>query len=764
MITTTTTADRGGAARRRRGRLPASTEKQAARLIAAAAAVAGGWAGCRPTGTALVDPVLTAGLAALVTMASSRASRWPLFAPAIAAIAVSEGWALVPSIASSVTAMAGARQTRRSRLWGAATGGLAVQALLRLPDVGFHGATALITAAAVTPVLVSGYRKCRRRERRWVRRLAVASGVVVVVIGAAYGALLLTVAGDADRAVASTKAGLNSTRQGQTDDARASFARAEESFQRVERRVNGWWAAPARAVPVLAQHARSTGSVAEQGVELGRAAGETVVMADYQELRYDSGQFDLDRIASVRAPLAQTARSIARSLRAIDADRSPWLVAPFDDALTDLRGELVDARDEAELALEAVEVAPQLLGGDGPRRYLVVFVTPVEQRGSGGFIGSFAELSAADGRLRLVRSGSVAELVVGYPADDIELTGLEEYRRRYDRYNVGDFRDLTFSPHFPYVAEAIRQVYPQVGGAPLDGVISMDPIGLAALLEFTGPVRIEGFGRTLTADDAADFLLVDNYSLFPDGEAQNDALAELVEITFDRLTTGDLPGPRRIGKVLGPMVADGRIRLWSPDDAEQALFDRLGATGAFPEAAPDRDFLTVAGQNGGPNKIDAYQRRTIDYQVHVDDQGALRATATVTVFNDAPVDGSVAAYIINNDDDEPTGTMGMQISVYSPHGLNGATIDGERTGMESQSEAGYHVYSKVISVPPGGSVTLELELEGTLDTAEGYRLDLAPQPTVTSDRLEVRISRGGRAATTIGPLDVLGRRTLVVDE
>ncbi len=763
-MTTTTATDEGSPPRRRRRRLSSYEEKQAARLITAAAAVVAGFAGCRPTGTAIVDPVLTATMAALVALAASRAGRWAWFAPAIAAIVGAQGWALVPAVASGVTAMAGSRRTRRSRLWGAATGGLAIQALLRLPDIGFHGATALITAAAVTPVLVSGYRKCRGRERRWIRRVALVVGGFAVVVGAAYGALVLTVAGDADRAVAASKAGLSSTRQGETGDARSSFARAETDFARVDTRLNGWWAAPARAIPVLAQHARATGSVAEEGVQLARTAGATVETADYQKLRYESGRFDLARIASVRDPLAQTTRSIASSLHAIDADRSPWLVGPFDDALDDFRSELDDAGAEADLALEAVEVAPELLGGDGPRRYLVVFVTPVEQRGSGGFIGSYAELTAVGGKIRLVRSGSVRDLTSGFPADDIELTGLEEYRRRYDRYNVGDFRDLTFSPHFPYVAEAIRQVYPQVGGAPLDGVISMDPVGLAALLEFTGPVTVEGFDRTLTAENAAQFLLVDNYSLFPDTDAQNDALAELVEVTFDLLTTGNLPGPRRIGEVLGPVTAEGRIRLWSPDSAEQALFARLGATGAFPTLEPDRDFLAVVGQNGGPNKIDAYQRRTVDYRVAVDDGGELRATATVTVFNDAPTDGSVAEYVVGNDDDDPLGTMGMQISVYTPHGLNGATINGLPTGMESQTEAGFRVYSKVITVPPGGSVTVELDLEGTLDTSEGYRLDLAPQPTVTSDRLEVSVAIAGGTPTTIGPVDIIGRRALRTDD
>lgn len=55
----------------------------------------------------------------------------------------------------------------------------------------------------------------------------------------------------------------------------------------------------------------------------------------------------------------------------------------------------------------------------------MVFVTPAELRGSGGFIGSYAELSVADVTVDLVRSGSVKDLLT-VPAGDIELTGLED--------------------------------------------------------------------------------------------------------------------------------------------------------------------------------------------------------------------------------------------------------------------------------------------------------------------------------------------------
>ena len=43
------------------------------------------------------------------------------------------------------------------------------------------------------------------------------------------------------------------------------------------------------------------------------------------------------------------------------------------------------------------------------------------------------------------------------------------------------------------MAEAVRQMWPQSGGQPLDGVLYLDPETLAALMHLTGPVTVPGY-------------------------------------------------------------------------------------------------------------------------------------------------------------------------------------------------------------------------------------------------------------------------------
>ena len=62
----------------------------------------------------------------------------------------------------------------------------------------------------------------------------------------------------------------------------------------------------------------------------------------------------------------------------------------------------------------------------------------------------------------------------------------------------------------------------------------------------------------------------------------------------------------------------------------------------------------------------------------------------------------------------PAGTNRLYVSFYSPLALTGVTLDGEATGLAVGREEGWNVYSRLVDIPPGGTVTFELQLAGTV--------------------------------------------------
>jgi hypothetical protein len=422
------------------------------------------------------------------------------------------------------------------------------------------------------------------------------------------------------------------------------------------------------------------------------------------------------------------------------------LVTPIDDKLSDLRTKVARAARDAETGIEATRVVPALLGANGQtKRYFVAFQTPAEQRASGGIIGNFAVISFTDGRLTLERSGRDHDLNSGGDGTRT-LVGPLDYVARYGRFNPQfTWQNVTMSPDWPSVAQVIEGLYPQSGGEPVDGAISVDPAALAAFLKLTGPVTVNGLDMPLTSQNAASFLLRDQYLAFGDLQSRVDVLGNAVDAVIHRIQNGDLPGAARIGKVLGPMVKQGRLKLQTVDASGEQFLTRIHASGALPPVRGD--FAGLVTQNASGNKIELFLHRSLTYEPVVDaETGTVRAVATITLRNDAPTSG-LPDYVIAGSGPNPTarGHYRGFVSFYTPLALQKAAVDGQPGTFDTATELGRNVISTFVDIESGGTATLRLELAGpvkmpTVATARRYRLTVWHQSTIEPDQLVVRVA------------------------
>ncbi len=764
----------------RRRRRESELTDAAVGVVAALAALGAVLADCHPVDWAPADVLFSAGFAALVTVATSKARRWTWLALAgVAGLTARTGETLALAAASVALAFVGAALAdRRLRLLGACVGATAVQVLLRQGSFRFEGATALVTALAVGPALVSGYGMCHRRSRRVIRRVVVVSAAVAAAMVLGVGVAALQARAHLATAVADGQAGLNAVKAGDQAGARRQLESAQRGFASADESFSSVFARPARALPIVGQQVRAARAMTASGADLMHAASVAATTARYEDLKTSGGQVNLPLLVSMRGPVAETASSLDRADAQLAAVDSSWLVPPLGGPLRDLRNQVGDARPQAHLASEAVAVMPDLLGASGPKRYFLAFGTPAESRFLGGFVGSFGELTAVDGKLTLVRSGSIQELSNAPGADTRALDGMASYLDRYNRFQPARYvQNASASPDFPQVAEALRQLYPQAGGAPVDGVIYVDPYGLAALLKLTGPVSVEGLATPLNADNAADFLLRKQYLDFPDDftNARSDLLSRAAKATFEALTSRQLAGPKTLAEALAPMVSQGRVMMTTFDERGRAFLTHAGATAAFPRAEARTDFVSLRTSNGGANKIDTFLHRSLDYHVsYAPSTGATTVTATVTFRNDAPASG-LPDYVIGNTPSvaglprEPKGTSLLDYSLYVAGDLQAVTADGAPVPIQSQSEFGHHVYSGRVVLAPGGSTTLVFTLTGTV-SAGTYRLAALPQPGVSPEQLTVtvdadRVPTGeeGWPATATTPDGRPGTRTTTTE-
>jgi hypothetical protein len=614
----------------------------------------------------------------------------------------------------------------------------------------------VITAAVTIPVVVSAYRRLDRKSRRTASSVAWAFGIFA--IGAlTIAAVALVVARPAIvNAVDEAVVALEAMSKGDADTARRSFGDAAVHFHTAQNAFGGWWMAPARLVPGLGSQVHALDDLSSAGERLALASADAAARADLRDLGVRAGQLDLVRVGEVEPAMARAVATAYDVRDVLDSTRSPWLLPPLRNAIERVDNQLAPATRDAQNVLDAVRIMPAMLGGNGDRTYLVGFVSPSEMRGSGGVLVSYAELRATNGDISMDHYSEIAPLVELARTSDARPEGPTDYLARYGQYRPWrNPQDITLSPDFPAVASMLESLYPQWTGTPIDGVMLVDPIALAGFLEFTGPITVPGEDITLTADNAADFLLREQYIEFGDEEAErHELLGDVAEVAFDRLTESDIPDPRRLTEVLAPAVRGKHLVVHAAAPREQRVFASTGVDGAL---RPVRgDYLGLVTQNSSNNKIDVFLHRTLEYSATFDPESrTVRAVASITLENDAPSSG-LPDYVIGHraQREAPPGTRvpfgrnRVYVSLYTPLGLEGASLDGQPVALSREQEAGRRVYSTFVDIESGGRAVLQLELAGAIVGTDGddeqYRLDIAAQPTVNPDvvRAELAVANG----------------------
>jgi hypothetical protein len=711
-----------------------------------------------PTGLRAADAFWSAALVAVVATFGATARSWTWFVPAGVGALVGDSRGTALAAVAILIAFVSVVRDSRSRALGALVAGLGVLALLRAEPVGFHGLSAVLTAAAVVPVLDSGGSHASRELQTRARRVALVFGAVIclMIAGAAVGAL--SVLDDLADGVRAIDGGMAAARGADDDLAAVRFDQAAHSLRDADRTLSSWFASPARALPVIGPNLRAVRSLAAQASDVAEVTSLAAYEADVDALRFEAGRLDPQTVAAMAEPLSRVNDALDRMAAEVEAARSPWLVTEVSSRIDRLDAQVRDAMPDARTAHTAVSIAPKLLGADGPKRYLVLFTTPVEARGRTGFPGNYAELVFDDGRLTMPVFGRIAELAPADPGAARTLQGPPELVARYGRFDVAaTWQNLTMTVDFPSLVQAAAELYPQSGGQPIDGVLSVDPAGLASVMRYTGPIAAAGLPEPLTAENAERYLLFDQYVQFQDDNDERvDMLETVARTTFDRLTFADLPGPRDVTEHIDKAFDGGHIQFATVDPASATVLHEWGLTGALTPVEAGADSVTVTTANAAGNKIDLFLQRRERYDVTWDPAtGAVTGTLRLTLENAAPASG-LPTYVIGNPIGLPAGTNRSFVSIYSPFALEAARLGGQPVALQSEVEAGRNVYSAFVDIPAGGKVELELDLSGTIQGPR-YRLDLPVQPFANPDEMAVSVEVAGDGEIASDEATVTGR-------
>lgn len=619
-------------------------------------------------------------------------------------------------------------------------------------------------------MIISSERRRARRAQRAVRRASARplrrallwiGGVALVVLGVLglFGAVrLATVARDLDDAAELVASASDDIEAGQLGRAREQLGRAHELLVTSNDRLYHHPSLDVLgALPVFHQNLEALRDTVGLALRLVDGGGRILEVTEPYEGPDGTLEIPL-RGGSVPLDAVRTIQSIADELAGVipgpGFEPSTSLLAdPVARAQQMVIEEAAFRRHQLQAAASGLDLLAALAGDGGHRRYLIAVANTAEMRGAGGMILSYGILEADNGSFVLGEFGGIDDLALSEPVDPLELGLPADYLHRWEGLEPTFlWRNTTLFPDLAFDARVMQAMYSARSGQPLHGVIQIDPAGLAAILEGTGPVHVDGLGQ-VDASNVVDLTLNRAYIEFPDRDERQEVLGDVAEAAFDALVSGDFGSLRPLGEALYDAAQARHIIVYLHDPDAQAAAASFGATGEIPPA-DELDHLLLTVQNFSKNKLDYY----LDTSLAV--TGARPAgqpgslSATVTITNTAPVDGTADYVFGPNAPGEVAGLYRGLVSLYVPTGTTVVGSAGESLSPPVlTTEAGRSVVGFDVEVPAGETRTVTVELALAPRPPGAYQLTLVPvprvRPTVVSVVIDVDGAAVGREAAPL---------------
>lgn len=430
-----------------------------------------------------------------------------------------------------------------------------------------------------------------------------------------------------------------------------------------------------------------------------------------------NGRIDTSSLTSIKAPAEQAAVRADDALSAVrHVNRTP-LVGKLGDAVDQSEELFSRAAGALDALSTATQVLPGMLGESGQRSYLVLVQNNAELRSLGGIAGTALLLRTDAGAISLVGTESGTALSAGIRGpvttlpDDVQAI----YGTRPARY----FQNLTQVPDFTFDGPLARDMYRQLTGNEVDGVIAIDPVLLSYLLKATGPVVLPD-GSTINADNAAPLFLSEVYKRYPDPTTQDAFFAASSASIFSAFVEGR-------GSSTGLLTAlarganERRVLLWSAHEAEQALLDSSSMAGKLPVTDDDTARFGVYFNDAAGSKMSYYLKPKASLNWSGCGVAGLSVTRQLTLTLDltssAPADAatSLPLYVTANGYfGVAPGITAVTGSIYLPHGYtlvstqlsNGSTYT-------SGTHQGREVLTYGVNLQPGQTESVSVVVETT---------------------------------------------------
>ncbi len=448
-------------------------------------------------------------------------------------------------------------------------------------------------------------------------------------------------------------------------------------------------------------------------------APATTVLTELQtaRLREPDGRIDLAAVGRLSEPVEELGTVLARASGEVDDLETDSLLGPLRDVTLGVQRQLGDSLAATRGGMTLTRLLPPMLGAEGPRRYLLVVQNNAETRATGGLPGSLSILEARDGKLTLGAQRAVEDFEV---LDEPVLPLTEGERALYGDNLGQNIRDTNLTPDFPRAAELMAALHERSFDQPVDGVVAVDPVALAAVLRATGPVKVGG--ERFTARNVVPKLLNEVYLELGTRKEQTAYFDRAARGIFDSLITREVP-PLRLLRQLGRATEQRRLLVWSARPEEQARLAGTRSSGALPRDTGEVPRVGLYLNDATAAKIEYY----LDYRASIRStgcsvDGAQDLRVGMVLSSSAPRRGyRLSPFVTGAGRYAAKGTMRLNLRIYAPTGgkITGLTANGDPVRLATTDDRGRQVAVVTMFI----RARQQLRLAAEIRTAPGQSAD-----------------------------------------
>lgn len=265
-----------------------------------------------------------------------------------------------------------------------------------------------------------------------------------------------------------------------------------------------------------------------------------------------------------------------------------------------------------------------ILGGNGPRKYLFLFENNQEMRATGGFIGSYGELDIFNGRVEKFFMDGIYDPDGQLKTRIVPPGPVQKISANWSMH------DSNWWPDFPTSAQKIAWFYEQAGGPTVDGVIAITPTVLQDLLAITGPIPMPSYGVTV---DQNNFIPVIQYKVEVDYDKTanhpKQILSDLAPKIINKIINdGNLDDVAKMANSILGNLNEKQIQLYSRNPQVENLMDQNSWSGRI--LSTPKDYVSVINTNINGFKTDGVIDQSISHDAKIQSDGSVMDTLTIT--------------------------------------------------------------------------------------------------------------------------------------